>query len=167
MVCSGDAGVYAMAPLVLELGPRLAPGTAVDVVPGVTAALASAAALGAPLGQDHVAVSLSDHHIPWGVIETRLRAAAEADLVVALYNPRSAARTWQLEAARQLLLEHRKPETPVGAVTDAARSGQQVHITTLGELDVGRVGMTTCVIVGSRGTTVVGGRMVTPRRYEA
>jgi len=161
LVCSGDPGVYAMASLVLEL----APAVDVDVVPGVTAALAAAAVLGAPLGHDHVSVSLSDHLTPWPSIERRLRAAAEADLVVALYNPRSARRTWQLDAARALLLEHRRPETPVGVVADAGRPNQAVVTTSLAELDPTIVGMTSTVLVGSSSTRLVDGRMVTPRGY--
>ena len=165
LVCSGDAGVYAMASLTLEVAGGA--GVEVDVVPGVTAALAAAALLGAPLGHDHVMISLSDLLTPWSAIERRLRAAAAADLVVALYNPRSRGRTWQFGAARAILLEHRAPATPVGVVTDAARPAQTVAVTTLGGLDAATVGMTTCVIVGSSTTRVIGGRMVTPRGYEA
>ncbi|HEX3621567.1 MAG TPA: precorrin-3B C(17)-methyltransferase [Acidimicrobiales bacterium] len=164
LVCSGDAGVYGMASLTLEVAGDA--GVEVEVVPGVTAALAAAALLGAPLGHDHVMVSLSDLLTPWSAIEARLRAAAAADLVVALYNPRSRGRTWQLDAARDLLLAHRAPETPVGVVTDAARPGQAVRVTTLGDLDAGDVGMTTCIVVGSSTTRVLGGRMVTPRGYQ-
>jgi cobalt-precorrin 5A hydrolase/precorrin-3B C17-methyltransferase len=134
-------------------------------VPGVTAALAAAALLGAPLGHDHCAISLSDLLTPWEVIRRRVRAAAEGDFVVCFYNPRSAGRDWQLAEARLLLLEHRKPDTPVGVVTDAHRPGQRVVLTTLGDLDVAEVGMTTIVVVGSTLTTVVAGRMVTPRGY--
>ena len=166
LVCSGDAGVYAMASLVMELAGDH-PGVEVDVVPGVTAALAASARLGAPLGHDHVAISLSDLLTPWDVIERRVRAAAESDLVVALYNPRSAARTWQLDEARTILLSHRPADTPVGVVTDACRAGEQVELTTLGGLDPATVGMTTCVIVGASTTRFVAGRMVTPRGYEA
>jgi cobalt-precorrin 5A hydrolase/precorrin-3B C17-methyltransferase len=165
LVCSGDAGVYAMASIALELAVTEAPDIEVEVVPGVTAALAAAASLGAPLGHDHVSVSLSDLLTPWDAIERRLRAAAEADLVVALYNPRSKGRDWQLGAARSLLLERRAATTPVGVVTDAARPGQTVTITTLAGLDPQEVGMTTCVVIGSSATRVVGGRMVTPRGY--
>jgi cobalt-precorrin 5A hydrolase/precorrin-3B C17-methyltransferase len=164
LVCSGDAGVYAMASLALEVADA---GLDVDVVPGVTAALASAALLGAPLGHDHVMISLSDLLTPWPAIEARLRAAAEADLVVALYNPRSRGRTWQFEAARTILLGRRSPSTPVGVVTDATRPDQSVRLTTLAAVDENDVGMTTCVIVGSSTTRVIGGRMVTPRGYEA
>lgn len=165
VVCSGDAGVYAMASIVLEEAGSVAPEVEVTVVPGVTAALAAAAALGAPLGHDHVAISLSDLLTPWAAIEGRLRAAAGADLVVSLYNPRSKGRTWQLEAARDLLLAGRPATTPVGIVTDAGREGEQVTLTTLGRLDPELVGMTTCVVVGSSTTRVVAGRMVTPRGY--
>jgi cobalt-precorrin 5A hydrolase / precorrin-3B C17-methyltransferase len=132
----------------------------------VTAALASAALLGAPLGHDHLVLSLSDLLTPWSAIEARLRAAAEADLVVALYNPRSRGRTWQFDAACDILRAHRSPGTPVGVVTDASRPHESVRLTTLGTVDAGAVGMTTCVIVGSSTTRVIGGRMVTPRGYE-
>ena len=165
LVCSGDAGVYAMASIALELAAEVAPGLDVDVVPGVTAALAAAALLGAPLGHDHALISLSDLLTPWEAIERRLQAAAASDVAVALYNPRSRGRDWQLDAARGILLGCRPPSTPVGVVSDASRPGQAVHLTTLGALAVADVGMTTCVIVGSSTTRVVDGRMVTPRGY--
>jgi cobalt-precorrin 5A hydrolase/precorrin-3B C17-methyltransferase len=167
LVCSGDAGVYGMASLVVELAGAEAPGVQVDVVPGVTAALASSALLGAPLGHDHVVISLSDLLTPWETIERRLRAAAEADLVVVLYNPRSTGRTWQLPKALDVLRGSRSPGTPVGLVTDAARPGQRVVRTTLAEVDPEDVGMTTCVVVGSTATTTVAGRMVTPRGFRS
>ena len=165
LVCSGDAGIYGMASLVVELAGAEAPDVQVDVVPGVTAALASSALLGAPLGHDHVAISLSDLLTPWEVIERRLRAAADADLVVVLYNPRSTGRTWQLPAALDILRGHRPPATPVGLVTDATRPSQRVVTTTLAEVDPAEVGMTTCVVVGTTATMTVAGRMVTPRGY--
>jgi cobalt-precorrin 5A hydrolase/precorrin-3B C17-methyltransferase len=164
LVCSGDAGIYGMASIVMELAPD---GVDIDVIPGVTAAQASAAVLGAPLGHDHTVISLSDLLTSWDVIERRLRAAAAADLVVVLYNPRSKGRTWQLDAARAILLEHRDPATPVGIVTDAGRAGQSPVLTTLADLDPEAVGMTTCVIIGACTTKVVNGRMVTPRGYES
>lgn len=168
IVCSGDAGIYAMASLVFERCVDFAsldPDLDISVIPGVTAALAAAATLGAPLGHDHVAISLSDLLTPWEVIERRLIAAAEADLLVSLYNPRSAGRSWQLDKARHLLLAHRRPDTPVGVVHDAGRAGQRVDVTTLATLDCDSVGMTSCVIVGSTKTRLVGGRLVTPRGY--
>jgi len=166
LVSSGDPGVYAMATLALEVAGGSGDDPDVEIVPGVTAAHASAALLGAPLAHDHVVLSLSDLLTPWQAIEARLRAAAGADLVVALYNPRSMERAWQLDAARHVLLEHRPPATPVGVVTDAHRPGQRVALTTLADLDPATVGMTTCVIVGSSATRVVGGHMLTPRGYQ-
>ena len=163
VVCSGDPGVYAMASLVFEESADTA--VTVTVVPGVTAALAAAAALGAPLGHDHLVLSLSDLLTPWDVIVRRVIAARDSDLVIALYNPRSKARDWQLGAVRDLLLERRAPHTPVGIATDVGRPGGSTSITTLAELDPELVGMTTCVIIGSSSTRVIGGRMVTPRGY--
>ena len=159
---SGDAGVYAMASPALEVA-----GEDLDVVgvPGVTAALAASSLLGAPLGHDHASVSLSDLHTPWPAIEARIRAVAEADLVVTFYNPRSRGRDWQLPKAVAMLLEHRPGGTPVGIVTDASRPGEHVVLTTLGELDCAQVTMYACVVVGSSQSTVVAGRMVTPRGY--
>lgn len=166
LVCSGDAGVYAMASPALEVaGSDPYHDIEISVVPGVTAGLAAAALLGAPLGHDHLVVSLSDLLTPWELIEARVRAAAENDLVLVVYNPRSLKRTWQIEKTRSLLLEHRSAETPVGVVTDAARPEQRVVLTTLGGLDCDAVNMTTCLVIGSSTTRVVAGRMVTPRGY--
>jgi precorrin-3B C17-methyltransferase len=164
LVCSGDPGVYAMASITLELAAG-APGVEIEIVPGVTAALGAAAAAGAPLGHDFATISLSDLLTPWEAIEARLRAAAAADFALALYNPRSERRTWQLDAARRILLAHRAPSTPVAVVTDATRAGEDVRVTTLTELDPGDAGMTSCVLVGSSSTRVVDGRVVTPRGY--
>lgn len=159
---SGDAGVYAMASPALEVA-----GDDIDVVgvPGVTAALAASSLLGAPLGHDHASVSLSDLHTPWDAIEQRVRAVAEADLVVTFYNPRSRGRDWQLPKALSILADHRPPTTPVGIVTDASRPAQTVVLTTLADLDPEQVTMLACVVVGSSQTRVVAGRMVTPRGY--
>ncbi|QNP73465.1 precorrin-3B C(17)-methyltransferase [Streptomyces roseirectus] len=162
LIGSGDAGVYAMA------SPALAEASDdIDVVgvPGVTAALAAGAILGAPLGHDHVSISLSDLHTPWEVIERRVRAAAEADLVVTFYNPRSRGRDWQLPKALTLLSEHRSPTTPVGVVRNASRVDESSRVTTLGELDPATVDMMTVVTVGNTATRIIAGRMVTPRGY--
>ena len=163
LVGSGDAGVYAMASPALAIA-----GADIDVVgvPGVTAGLAAAALLGAPLGHDHVIMSLSDLHTPWEVIERRIRAAAEGDFVVAFYNPRSEDRDWQLGAALAILARHRAPETPVGVVHDAFRPGQRVLVTTLANADPAVADMRSVVIVGSASTRVIAGRMVTPRGYK-
>ncbi len=165
LVCSGDPGVYAMASLVCELAPAHG-DPPVTVVPGVTAALAAAAALGAPLGHDHASVSLSDLLTPWPVIQRRLRAVAAADLVVSLYNPRSQRRTSQLEDALAILAEHRPPPTPAAIVTEVGRPGQRVARTTLDGLDPTDVGMLSLVVVGATTTRWIGDRMVTPRGYQ-
>jgi cobalt-precorrin 5A hydrolase/precorrin-3B C17-methyltransferase len=162
LIGSGDAGVYAMA------SPALAEASDdIDVVgvPGVTAALAAGAILGAPLGHDHVSISLSDLHTPWEVIERRVRAAAEADLVVTFYNPRSRGRDWQLPKALAVLAGHREPTTPVGVVRNASRADESSFLTTLAALDPARVDMMTVVTVGNTATREIAGRMVTPRGY--
>jgi precorrin-2 C20-methyltransferase/precorrin-3B C17-methyltransferase len=166
LVSSGDAGVYGMASLLLEAAEGR-PGVDVEIVPGVTAATAAAALLGAPLGHDFACVSLSDLLTPWEVIERRLEAAGQGDLVLALYNPVSQRRTWQLPRAREILLRHRRPETPVGLVDRAFRPGTQVRHTTLGDLSPEGVTMETLLIVGGSQTRLINGRMVTPRGYEA
>ena len=164
LVCSGDAGVYALASLVCELAPE-AGEPPVTVVPGVTAALSGAAILGGPLGHDHASISLSDLLTPWEVIQRRLQAVAEADFVVSLYNPRSERRRAQLPEALRILAAHRPSDTPAAVLTDIGRPGQTVHRTSLAELDPDSVGMLSLVIVGSSRTQWIGGRMVTPRGY--
>jgi cobalt-precorrin 5A hydrolase/precorrin-3B C17-methyltransferase len=163
LVGSGDAGVYAMASPALAIA-----GADIDVVgvPGVTAGLAAAALLGAPLGHDHVIMSLSDLHTPWEVIERRIRAAAEGDFVVVFYNPRSQDRDWQLGAALEILGRHREPETPVGVVHDAFRPGQRVLVTRLADVNPAVADMRSVVIVGAASTQIIAGRMVTPRGYK-
>jgi precorrin-2 C20-methyltransferase/precorrin-3B C17-methyltransferase len=164
LVSSGDAGVYGMASLVVETAEGLQE-LDVEVVPGVTAAVSAAALLGAPLGHDFACVSLSDLLTPWDVIERRLHAAGQGDLVLAVYNPISRRRTWQLPRTREILLQYRRPETPVGLVTRAFRPGTVVRQTTLGDLSAEGVTMKTTMIVGSSRTRIVNGRMVTPRGY--
>jgi cobalt-precorrin 5A hydrolase / precorrin-3B C17-methyltransferase len=162
LVGSGDAGIYAMAGPALEYADG-----SFDVagVPGVSAALAAAAVLGAPLGHDHACISLSDLHTPWDVIERRIIAAAEGDFAVCFYNPRSAARSNHLARALALLAKHRPPGTPVGMVADASRPGQRALLSTLADFDPAQADMHTLVIVGSSRTRVTAGRMITPRGY--
>ncbi|MDG9673703.1 precorrin-3B C(17)-methyltransferase [Micromonospora sp. DH14] len=162
LIGSGDAGVYAMASPALEYADER-----IDVVgvPGVTAALAAGALLGAPLGHDHAYLSLSDLHTPWDVIERRVTAAAEGDFVTIFYNPRSRARDWQLGKALGILAGHRPPDTPVGVVRNASRPGEQVHLATVATLDPAIVDMYSVVVVGNSDTRLVAGRMVTPRGY--
>jgi cobalt-precorrin 5A hydrolase/precorrin-3B C17-methyltransferase len=128
--------------------------------------MAAASLLGAPLGHDHVSISLSDLHTPWEVIERRVRAAAEADLVVTFYNPRSRARDWQLPKALSILAEHRDaPATPVGIARSVSRPDQWHKVTTLATLDPTEVDMFTVVTVGNTASREVAGRFVTPRGY--
>ena len=162
LIGSGDVGIYAMASPALALADER---IEVVGVPGVTAALAAGAVLGAPLGHDHAIISLSDLHTEWAVIERRVRAVAEADLVTCFYNPVSRTRNWQLGRALAILAGHRPPETPVGWVRDASRPGQYSGIATLAQFDPAEADMHTLVVVGSSRTTVVAGRMVTPRDY--
>jgi cobalt-precorrin 5A hydrolase/precorrin-3B C17-methyltransferase len=162
LVGSGDAGVYSMASPALSLA-----GEDIDVVtvPGITANLAAAALLGAPLGHDHAVISLSDLNTPWEMIERRVRAAADGDFVVTFYNPRSRARDWQLRAALDLLGVHRPASTPAAIIRNANRPGQLITVTTLGKLDTAAVDMLSLVLVGCSTTQLVAGRMVTPRGY--
>lgn len=168
LVSGGDAGIYGMAGLVLELlaleGDNLLP---VEVIPGISAFQAAASRLGAPLMHDTAIISLSDLLTPWDTIRARLEAAASADFVIALYNPRSTRRTTQLEEARSICLRHRAAETPVGVVRNACREGEELRISTLAELPDCTVDMATVVIIGNSATFVDNaGRMVTPRGYE-
>ncbi|MEV0444920.1 precorrin-2 C(20)-methyltransferase [Streptomyces spectabilis] len=171
VVSGGDPGVFAMATAVLEAASEAAyADVRVRVLPGVTAANAAAARAGAPLGHDYATLSLSDRLKPWEVIAERLRAAASADLVLALYNPGSHSRTWQVGKARELLLEHRAPDTPVVVARDVGGSGERVRIVRLADLDPAEVDMRTILLVGSSQTRAVrrgdGAEIVwTPRRY--
>ncbi len=168
VVSTGDPGVYGMAGLVLELLERMDPeGTVpVEIVPGVTAVSAAASLLGAPLMTDFAVVSLSDLLTPWEVIRTRLEAAASADFVLALYNPRSRRRVRHLEEACRILLRHRPPDTPAGIVRHALRPGQEVLVTTLAGVPGCEVDMMSVVLVGNRATRAWRDRLVTPRGYD-
>jgi len=167
VVSSGDAGVYAMAGLVLELleARGLLDALELEVVPGIPALCAAAALLGAPLMHDFAVISLSDLLTPWEVIEKRLTAAAEADFVVVLYNPRSGRRRDQLPRALAALRAHKPGATPLGLVKRAYRPGQQVVVTTLDGLDLEAVDMQSIVLVGNAATRLAGGRLLTPRGY--
>ncbi|MFI6761833.1 precorrin-2 C(20)-methyltransferase [Micromonospora sp. NPDC050417] len=173
VVSSGDPGVFAMAAAVLEVAsePKWT-DIPVRVLPGLTAAQAVASRVGAPLGHDYCVLSLSDRLKPWEVITKRLAAAASADLVIAIYNPGSKSRVWQVAAAKELLLEHRSPETPVVLGRDVGGSGERVRVVRLADLDPAEVDMRTLLLVGSSTTQVVsrggaGPVVFTPRRYPA
>lgn len=137
----------------------------VEVIPGVTALSACASVLGAPLMHDFASISLSDLLTPWDVILRRLRAAAEADFVVALYNPKSSKRVRQIEEAREILLAHRSEETPVGIVKSAMREGESIVLSNLRDMLNHPIGMLTTILVGNSQTRIFSGRMVTPRGY--
>ncbi len=158
VVSSGDAGVFAMASAVFEAIEHGEPAwrkLEVEVVPGISAMMAVAARVGAPLGADFCAISLSDNLKPWAVVLRRLRAVAEAGFVIALYNPLSTARPWQLGAAFELLREVLAAETPVIFATAASRSEERIDVTTLDAADPARADMRTLVMIGSAATRVI------------
>lgn len=164
MVCSGDAGVYGMAGLMYELKAEY-PGVELKIIPGITAATGGAAVLGAPLMHDFAVISLSDLLTPWEKIEKRLRAAAEADFVICLYNPSSKKRKDYLEKACQILLEFKREDTVCGIVKNIGRDGETKKILTLEELKQTDVDMFTTVYIGNEQTKNLDGYMVTPRGY--
>ena len=164
MICSGDAGVYGMAGLMLEIGVNY-PEIPVEVIPGVTAATGGAAVLGAPLIHDFALISLSDLLTPWEKIEKRLLAASEADFVVCLYNPSSKKRHDYLKRACDLMLRYKRPETVCGTVRSIGREGQEMEVLTLAELAEKEVDMFTTVFIGNSQTKNIDGKMVTPRGY--
>ena len=167
LVSSGDAGIYGMGGVAWELAAREECTAVLVNVPGITAACSAAARLGAPLAHDWACISLSDLLTPWDVIVRRVEAAARADFVLALYNPASRSRNWQLSAVARLVLRHRSPEAPVGLVENAYRPAERVEIIRLDELAERNVSMFTTVIVGSARTFVSRGKMITPRIYAA
>ena len=181
IVSSGDPGIYAMAGLAFEIcqkqgiavkrpgvaadGPENGPSLTIEVVPGIPALASGAALLGAPLTHDFAVVSLSDLLTPWDKIEKRIDAAASADFVIVIFNPRSKKRDWQLSKAREIVLKHRHPDTPVGIVKSAMRDGQAVTITRLADLDVADVDMLSTVFIGSSASVTYLDFMITPRGY--
>lgn len=165
VVSGGDAGVYGMAGPVLEVAQSESAEIPIEIVPGVTAAMAGAAKLGAPIMGDFAVISLSDILTPWSEIEKRLRAAAQADFVIVLYNPQSETRKEPLAKAYTILTEYRNADTPVGLVQNVGRRGEKVVITTIREMLSQDINMNTTIIVGNSKTKVINGRMVTPRGY--
>lgn len=165
VVSSGDAGIYGMAGLMLELlGDEKMP---IEVIPGVPAFVAASSLLGAPLMHDFASISLSDLLTDWAVIETRLEAAASADFVIALYNPKSSKRVEGLGKALDIIGRHRKGTTPVGIVRNATRHDEEVLITTLKDAPsfADKIDMLTIIIIGNSSTFAANGRVITPRGY--
>ncbi len=182
LISSGDPGIYAMAGLVFEMCAARRQAVApvrsmprrqsegddtllIEVVPGIPALCAGAALLGAPLMHDFAAISLSDLLTPWEVIEKRLHAAAGADFVMVIYNPKSKKRDWQLGKAQQIILNHRSPDTPVGIVTSAMRTQERIALTTLDRLDQAEVNMQTTVFIGNSTSVRYGDFLYTLRGY--
>ncbi|HET6718132.1 MAG TPA: precorrin-3B C(17)-methyltransferase [Rhodocyclaceae bacterium] len=169
LISSGDAGVYGMAgptyEVLFEAGWTPESNIAVEVIPGASALNSCAALVGAPLTHDFCAISLSDLLTPWPVIARRLNAAAEADFVVALYNPKSGRRSEQILHAQAIFLAHRDPATPVAIVKSGYRAKQKVEMTTLAGLAEAEIGMLSTVLIGNSHTFVRAGLMVTPRGY--
>ncbi|NHB93590.1 precorrin-3B C(17)-methyltransferase [Photorhabdus cinerea] len=166
LISSGDAGIYGMAGLVLELVCQQQYDLEIKLVAGITASIAAASLLGAPLMHDFCHISLSDLLTPWPMIEKRIIAAAQADFVICFYNPRSRGREGHLAKAFELMRPWKAAQTPVGVVKAAARKKQDKWITTFGEMDFSPVDMTSLVIVGNQTTYCRDGLMITPRGYE-
>jgi len=169
IVCSGDPGIYGMAGLVFELlrkqyGDTI-PDIDIEVVPGVPALNACASSLGAPLMHDFVSISLSDLLTPWDVIEKRVMAAAEADFVMVIYNPKSKNRTDQIVKTKEIISRYRRPDTPVGIVRNAKRIDEEITITTLEDMPDHNIDMQSTVIIGNSQTFIWNGLIVTPRGY--
>lgn len=165
MISSGDSGIYGMAGIIYQLADEMGADIEIDSVPGITAASSSASILGAPLMHDLAIISLSDLMTPLDLIMRRVDRAGESDMIIALYNPKSKGRTEYLDQARNILLKHRKDDTPVGVVRNAGRDDETHWITTLRDLDDSKVDMFCMVIVGNSQTYVSNGKMITPRGY--
>lgn len=165
LVSSGDPGVYGMAGLALELAQAHGLQCSIEIIPGVSAANAAAARLGAPLMLDYACISLSDLLIPWERIRHRIELLAQADMALALYNPRSTKRVRQLEEAVEILLRYRPATTPVGIVTAASAADETITLTTLGNLLEQTITMRSLVIIGNSDTHELSGMLVTARGY--
>ncbi len=164
VVSSGDPGVYGMASLVIEEAVKSK--VEVEVIPGITAALAAASLLGSPLTLDFAVISLSDILVTWESIENKLKALSLADIVIVIYNPASSKRRWQLQAAVDIILENRKSTTPTGIVKNCYRNSQEVIITELARLKDYDIDMNTIIIIGNSETIILDGMMINPRGYK-
>ena len=164
LISSGDAGVYGMAGIMLEVA--LNSGVEVEIIPGVTSANASGAVAGAPVMHDHATISLSDLLTDWELIRKRLELASEADFVISLYNPKSHSRTTQIVEARELMMRHKSGDTPVAIVRNTGREGQEYVLTDLKNMLSEEINMFTTVIIGNSKSYVAEGKMITPRGYK-
>ena len=165
LISSGDSGIYGMAGLAIEMAQSADADIDIEIVPGITAASAAAAKLGAPLMLDFASISLSDLLVPWEVITQRLEAVAAADLVVVLYNPKSKKRTSQIQKAMEIFRKYRQPETPVGVCTAIGSEEEKTEIGTLDNFLGMDINMRSIVIIGNTTTCIIDGKMVTPRGY--
>lgn len=165
VISSGDAGIYGMAPLIYEMKREKESDIAIEVLPGISAFQKAASLLGAPVGHDFCVISLSDLMTPWERIEKRIKAAASADFITAIYNPKSEGRYWQLYRLIELFLEERDPQTPLGFVRQAGREEQEVTITTLADFDPEQVDMFTVILIGNSQTYQFDNHLITPRGY--
>jgi precorrin-3B C17-methyltransferase len=166
LVSGGDAGVYGMAGLVLEIVKAQKLSVEVEVIPGVTSATACAAILGAPLMHDFVTISLSNWLTEINMIERRIACAGMGDFVVVIYNPKSKARPDFIDKARQILLKYKDKDTPVGLVRNAYRDTQEVELTTLEKMCDSKINMNTTVVIGNQSTFIWNDKMITPRGYK-
>lgn len=166
VISSGDPGVYGMAGLILELIQEKNLKIDVEVISGITAANAAAALLGAPLMHDYAIISLSDLLTPWKKIEKKLKKAVEADFIIVLYNPKSSCRIEQIEIARNIFLNYRSKETPVGIVRNAGRNNQKKIITNLVDMLDQKIDMLSTIIIGNSQTYIFEGKIITPRGYQ-
>lgn len=165
VISSGDAGIYGMAPLVYEMKKEKQSDVEIVTLPGISAFQKAAALLGAPIGHDFCVLSMSDLMTPWETIEKRIKAAAMADFITAIYNPKSKGRYWQLHRLIELFLQERDPQTPVGYVRQAGREDEEVTITTLADIDIEKMDMFTILIIGNSQTHTFGNHIITPRGY--
>ncbi len=166
LVSSGDAGIYGMAGIALQVVEEFEPGLNIEIVPGVTAASAAAAGLGAPLMHDFAVISLSDLLTSWEQVEDRLHRAGAGDFVVVLYNPKSRGRTEQIRRAHEILSSYRQGDTPVGIVRNAGRPGEEIRVTRLDHMLREEIDMTTTLIVGNSQSYIFQNRIITPRGYD-
>jgi len=165
LISGGDPGIYAMAGLAFDIARQLKSSVEIEIIAGIAALNSCAERLGAPLMHDFASISLSDLLTPWDVIEKRLEAAAAADFVMVIYNPRSKKRDWQLDSAVSIIKGFRKDNTPVGIVKSSTRSNEKVLVTTLDQFDTAVVDMQSTVIFGNSNSYIWNNKMVTPRGY--